>query len=649
MSNRKQRRAALKQSSAGNRDPRALFVEAKSLHERGDLKRARQLYSRFLATTPGDPEANFLFGALLLQTGDPDMACRHLKLAAEAAPAVPQVWMQLAVALEQTGMQADAEAAHRQAIDLSPGNPEAFNNFAAFLKDTGRVDDALPLFEKAVALSQGNPVFLANLGSAQMATDNLPDAIETLRKAHALMPGDAQTAADLSDALVMADEGQDVCAPLKSVLKNLRSLPKTPEREVEIRRTLTKLTASYLAQDNMGAAANLLTNTVDGWQDDAQLTSNLGLICLRTGQIEQALRYYRLALKAAPHDAEIWGNFANCLAQANDWGEAGEAYRKAFECDPDAPRHRFQYALYLLRHGKLKETWPLYESGFACGQRAPALPEGIPQWKGGPLEGRTLTIVSEQGVGDVIYFASALPFFELPADGHIRFSVDPRLVSLFSRSFPHIEIIPQDKVRLSSTSDCVCPIGTVFGIVFHDAENLKWTSGFLKPDPERVHQMRSWLTEMTGGRRSVGLAWRSMGVRLTTLDQWKELILNPDLAVISLQYGPDAEKEIENFKNIHGAGPIVPSDLDLTDDFDGVAALIAALDRVANAGTSTAMLAGALGVPTINLIQGKSWAQLGTNGMPPLSSIKLISSPYGSFPEDSFKYAEKWATGQSHI
>lgn len=648
MSNRKQRRAALKQSSAGNRDPRALFVEAKSLHERGDLKRARQLYSRFLATTPGDPEANFLFGALLLQTGDPEMACRHLQSASEAAPAVAQVWMQLAVALEQTGMHADAEAAHRQAIALSPGNPEAFNNFAAFLKDTGRVDEALPLFEKAFALSQGNPLFLANLGSAQLATGNRLEAVETLRKAHAMMPGDFQTAADLSDALVQTDERQDACEPLKSVLRNLRSLPKTPEREAEIRRTLTKLSARYLDQDNMAAAANLLTNTVDGWQDDAQLTSNLGLISLRTGQIEQALRYYRLALKAAPHDAEIWGNYANCLAQANEWGEADEAYTMAFECEPDSPRHRFQYALYLLRNGNLKEAWPLYEAGFACGQRAPALPEGILQWNGEPLEGRTLTIVSEQGVGDVIYFASALPFLDLPAGTHIRFSVDPRLVSLFSRSFPHIEVIPQDNVRLSSTSDCICPVGTVFGMVFNDAENLKWTDGFLKPDPERVDEMKSWLNEKTGGRISVGLTWRSMGSRLTTLEQWKALILDPDIAVISLQYGPDAKTEIEAFRTIHGAGPSMPDGLDLTDDFDGVAALIAALDRVVNAGTSTAMLAGALGTSTLNLIQGKSWAQLGTDRMPPFAKIKLVTKPYGGFPEESFTDVFTWAIGESH-
>jgi ADP-heptose:LPS heptosyltransferase len=66
-----------------------------------------------------------------------------------------------------------------------------------------------------------------------------------------------------------------------------------------------------------------------------------------------------------------------------------------------------------------------------------------------------------------------------------------------------------------------------------------------------------------------------------------------------------------------------PPGLDLRDDIDGVAALIAALDLVVTVDSWILSLTGALGVDTRFLAAQRDWASLGTERVPWLPAVTM--------------------------
>ena len=66
----------------------------------------------------------------------------------------------------------------------------------------------------------------------------------------------------------------------------------------------------------------------------------------------------------------------------------------------------------------------------------------------------------EQGLGDHILYASMIPDLKARVASTI-FEVPERLVSLFARSFPDIEVIPSMKSLYSGPHAAHIPLGTL--------------------------------------------------------------------------------------------------------------------------------------------------------------------------------------------
>jgi hypothetical protein len=70
--------------------------------------------------------------------------------------------------------------------------------------------------------------------------------------------------------------------------------------------------------------------------------------------------------------------------------------------------------------------------------------EGLPLWNGSNCE--HLLVFSEQGVGDIIFYASIIGIANKRVKS-ISFSVDVRLLPLLSRSFPNVNFISCQRSR----------------------------------------------------------------------------------------------------------------------------------------------------------------------------------------------------------
>ncbi|MCA9219951.1 MAG: hypothetical protein KDA71_06455, partial [Planctomycetales bacterium] len=149
---------------------------------------------------------------------------------------------------------------------------------------------------------------------------------------------------------------------------------------------------------------------------------------------------------------------------------------------------------------------------------------------------------------------------------------------------------------------------------------------FLRRDeasfPHRRHYWRADTDRAAGYRakaigsakRLIGISWISKNEEFGThkslaLSEWRNILSLPDTAFVTLQYG-DTAVERTAAKNTLGVPVTEVPDLDLFNDIDGLAALIAACDLVITVSNTTAHVAGALGVPTWVLAPsgaGKLW------------------------------------------
>ena len=170
---------------------------------------------------------------------------------------------------------------------------------------------------------------------------------------------------------------------------------------------------------------------------------------------------------------------------------------------------------------------------------------------------------------------------------------------------------------------------SVAGVLGVDATAVPATMPYLRADDELQRTVASEITRIAGGARKVGLSWA--GALHSTSDRRRSCplaFLAPlfdvnGVAWFSLQKG-DAEKEIGAVPN--GARLV---HLDARNEFDGTAALTAAMDLIISVDTSIAHLAGALARPTWILLPFAAdwrWGDIVTRS-PWYPNVRLFRQP----------------------
>jgi len=310
-------------------------------------------------------------------------------------------------------------------------------------------------------------------------------------------------------------------------------------------------------------------------------------------------------LKVYPDNVELLLLLSWALAFRGFPAKAMVPAEKCFELAPDDHRIRNHMASILMSLGQLKKAWGLTESRFT--EHRPnsreALPD-LPRWKGEPLAGKGLLIWREEGFGDEIRYASCIPdaIRDLPCE-RIIYECEPRLQSLFARSFPQIEVRPEDlKAPCHEGADYHLPLLSLPGHFRNDVGDFPESGVFLVADDERVAKWKKRLESLGAGRK-IGLSWRSFNQSWrkrpfsSVLKDLEPILRRDQYSFISLQ-GDDCADEIAAAERQFGCSIQVFEDLDIKNDAEEVAALLTALDAVVTCRCWITAFAGALGVPT---------------------------------------------------
>src|SRR5262249_2796626 len=109
------------------------------------------------------------------------------------------------------------------------------------------------------------------------------------------------------------------------------------------------------------------------------------------------------ALRLRPHDHKAHSNRANVLSALGRMEDAIAAYDFALRLQPDYINARWNRSLAYLGLGDFQRGLAEYESRLKKPEtKIRYLPE--PGWDGCPLEGKTILLWCEQGVGDTLQF-----------------------------------------------------------------------------------------------------------------------------------------------------------------------------------------------------------------------------------------------------
>ncbi len=269
------------------------------------------------------------------------------------------------------------------------------------------------------------------------------------------------------------------------------------------------------------------------------------------------------------------------------------SYQEALRHDPDYAEAHVNLAYFRFLLGNLEEGWPEYE--WRWKRRDFTLPPfRQPLWDGSNLEGRTVLIFAEQGLGDTIQFIRYAGLVK-QRGGKVIVQCQRLLLRLLATCAGIDRLVPEGDEP--PPFDLQAPLLNLPGIFRTTVASIPGNTPYLRADCVSSDHWQKQLRGMPGYK--VGIAWQ--GNPDHALDRRRSLPLQsfaplaelPRVRLVSLQKGPGREQLTEQGERL--------GVLDLTDrleDFADTAALMSSLDLVITVDTAVAHLAGALHIPT---------------------------------------------------
>jgi tetratricopeptide (TPR) repeat protein len=483
-----------------------------------------------------------------------------------------------------------AQALLTRALDLEPRNVEAHLELAELYRRAHSFEDAQDELALALHYAPANAKALFELGNVRRMQGNLEGALEAYRGATEKDPTMAQAYVEMGFALLALRRFQEALEPL--------------ERGAEL----------------------------DPQNFNGQ--NNLGYVYVRLEQYDRALEVFSRLCAQTP-DWLLWPrlNYANALSHTGRLEESERVYAYMLQHEPNNFTAHWNRAHHVLARKQFAEGWREYRYRLQVDDVWHRRLIPFAPWKGEPLEGKTLLISAEQGLGDQIMFASCLPQVIAPAE-QVILECDHRLAKLFARSFPSVRVIGSRQemvppwLREVGHPDYQLAAGNLPGFFRQQLADFPRHDGYLTADPERVARWGERLAALGPGAK-IGLSWRggTRGTRRTFrslgLIDLLPILRIPGLRFVSLQYG-DCAEDLERLRR--EAGIEVVHWPEAIADYEETAALCVALDLTVSVCTSVIHLNGALGRPVWVMVPAVPEWRYGVEGdtMPWYPSVRLI-------------------------
>jgi tetratricopeptide (TPR) repeat protein len=425
---------------------------------------------------------------------------------------------------------------------------------------------------------------LLNLGVATYLNGEIETAVAILTRATSLVPDFAEAYGSLGR--IRAEQGEHAAAA-ESFQRALALKPDNAEWHFY-------LGVALFAQAKLPEVIASYRKAVEVNPNFAEVHNNLGTALVSAGCLSDAIQSFRKAIALKPDFAVAWSNLGGALVECGEWQKALDNYDQAILLQPDVAEPHLAQGRILLLLGRPWEGWPKYEWRRRLPEFTTTRSAVYPSWDGSSVEGKTLLLSCEQGLGDSIQF---IRYVSLLKEQGARIVVEcpVQLKQLFA-GCSYIDTLITLAEPLPPF-DVQAPLMSVPYLLGGDPAIIPAAIPYLQaPNTCRLGAiLQAQLMQAPGLK--VGLVWSpNLRERLRITDlkrycplaQLEPLLENEDISLFSLYKG-DQIADLESYQS---------RICDLGSHFQNLgdtAWVIERLDLVISVDTAVAHLAGAMG------------------------------------------------------
>lgn len=471
-----------------------------------------------------------------------------------------------------------------RAIRRAP-KPEYLASFATVLQRHGRCDEALDVLDKAIQLRRDDAGLWCQRSDILIQLARLDQALPSLQRALELNPRHHDALYKSGILLHKLGRNEEALARLDLSDRLFPNHGPTLRARAWVLYGLKR----YEDSADDGHRAHQLD------PGNAAICNNLGLALRRLRRNDEALAWFEKAIALQPRFADAFDNKLVALFHLHRFDELFALSDRMTSLGLSNEVTEWNVSLAHLLTGNFEAGWLGHQTRSKLpSAKYPRFPQ--PMWLGKEgIEGKTILIAADEGLGDTIHFARYVPMLAMRGARVLLAVQDPlhRLMSTLGGAFL---CVPMSALSTLPAFDLHCPISSL-PFAFKTRLDTIPSEPYLPSPP--VSRIQAWDTSLGPRTRlRVGLVWsgdpshvndETRSIPLQTLSR----ILDVDASFVSLQKAPRPDDAAV----LRERGDIVDLTADLA-DFADTAALISCLDLVITVDTSVAHLAGALGRPT---------------------------------------------------
>ncbi len=437
---------------------------------------------------------------------------------------------------------------HR-ALHNQPEFPEAYGSLAAIYLNTGDTEEALEMARTADEQGGAGFAVLDAMSRAQISLGKQEESLEVFARMDAIRPDDP-----------------DVLSSWGGVLFNLGRFAEAEEKYARV-------------------------TAIDPGNIEARCFQAQAL--KSQGRFQDALDMLEEILASNPGYVPAKIHAGDSMQALGRGDEAIEQFRNAIAVEPEHAEAHFNLGVALLTNEQYSEGWREYSWRFrtdAYARFRPPLP--VPLWEGEPLDGKSILIFAEQGMGDTIQFARyAVPLKQRGAEVHCRCAaVVADLIATIS-GISGVHRMDGSPVPICDFQISMMDLPRIFNT---DRETIPAKDGYVSAPKDTFRPNEGF---------GVGLVWqgnrahKNDAFRSIPLSCLEDVIAIDGINFYSLQVGEEAQ-QIVDLGWVDQIEDLAPGIRDFSDSAD----ILSKLDLLITIDSAPAHLAGALGTPVWTLL-----------------------------------------------